>query len=135
MSVIDKRAHIYEKEKRCIVISYQSTSPWWWPYKCYSEDFHRGSTYACLSSFYLVEDTGVPGEHHRPVTSQWQTVSHNVVSSTLLVKVRQRLKLIERIQHNTLPTSSPIYNRSPVCLSSKHNPSANSIGWNQDHPI
>jgi len=30
----------------------------------------------------LVEETGVPGENHRPVTSHWQTLSHNVVSST-----------------------------------------------------
>ena len=30
----------------------------------------------------LVEETGVPGEHHRPVAKHWQTLSHNVVSST-----------------------------------------------------
>ena len=30
----------------------------------------------------LVEETGVPGEHHQPVASHWQTLSHNVVSST-----------------------------------------------------
>jgi hypothetical protein len=29
-----------------------------------------------------VEETGVPKENHRPVTSKWQTLSHNVVSST-----------------------------------------------------
>ena len=29
----------------------------------------------------LVGKTGVPGENHRPVTSHWQTLSHNVVSS------------------------------------------------------
>jgi hypothetical protein len=28
----------------------------------------------------LVEETGVPGENHRPVTSHVQTLSHNVVS-------------------------------------------------------
>jgi hypothetical protein len=33
-------------------------------------------------SVLLVEETGVPGENHRPVASQWQTLSHNVVSST-----------------------------------------------------
>ena len=33
-------------------------------------------------SVVLVEETGVPGENHRPVVSHWQTVSHNVVSST-----------------------------------------------------
>jgi hypothetical protein len=31
-------------------------------------------------SVLLVEETGVPGENHRPVASQ--TVSHNVISST-----------------------------------------------------
>jgi hypothetical protein len=33
-------------------------------------------------SVVLVEDTGVPGEIHRPVAGHWQTLSHNVVSST-----------------------------------------------------
>jgi hypothetical protein len=31
-------------------------------------------------SVLLMEETGVPGENHRPATSHWQTVSHNVVS-------------------------------------------------------
>jgi hypothetical protein len=30
----------------------------------------------------LVEETGVPGENHIPATSHWQTLLHNVVSST-----------------------------------------------------
>ena len=30
----------------------------------------------------LVEETGVPRENQRTVTSHWQTLSHNVVSST-----------------------------------------------------
>ena len=33
-------------------------------------------------SVLLVEETGVPGENHQPVVSHWQTLSHNVVSST-----------------------------------------------------
>jgi hypothetical protein len=33
-------------------------------------------------SLLLVEETGIPGENHRPATSQWQTLSLNVVSST-----------------------------------------------------
>ena len=33
-------------------------------------------------SVLLVEETGVPRENHRPAESHWQTVSHNVVSST-----------------------------------------------------
>jgi hypothetical protein len=30
-----------------------------------------------------VEETGVRGENHQPFASHWQTISHNVVSSTL----------------------------------------------------
>jgi len=33
-------------------------------------------------SVLLVEETGVPGENHRPVASHWHTLLHNVVSST-----------------------------------------------------
>jgi len=33
-------------------------------------------------SVLLVEETGGPGESHRPVASHWQPLSHNVVSST-----------------------------------------------------
>jgi hypothetical protein len=33
-------------------------------------------------SVLLVEETGVPRENHRSVANQWQTLSHNVVSST-----------------------------------------------------
>ena len=33
-------------------------------------------------SVLLVEETGVPGENHRPAASHLQTLSHNVVSST-----------------------------------------------------
>ena len=35
-----------------------------------------------LRSVLLMEETGVPGENYRPVTSHWQTLSYNVVSST-----------------------------------------------------
>jgi hypothetical protein len=34
-------------------------------------------------SVLLVENTGVLGENHRPATSHWQPLSHNVVSSIL----------------------------------------------------
>jgi len=33
-------------------------------------------------SVLLVEETGVHGENHRPAARHWQTLSHNVVSST-----------------------------------------------------
>jgi len=29
-----------------------------------------------------VEETEVPGESHRPIASDWQTLSHKMVSST-----------------------------------------------------
>jgi hypothetical protein len=32
----------------------------------------------------LMEETGEPGENHRPVASCWQTLSHNVVHLTLI---------------------------------------------------
>ena len=41
----------------------------------------------------LVEETEVPEDNHRPVTSHGQTLSHNVVSSTphsMLVSISQR---------------------------------------------
>ena len=33
-------------------------------------------------SILLMDETGVPGENHRPVASHLQTLTHNVVSST-----------------------------------------------------
>jgi hypothetical protein len=33
-------------------------------------------------SVLLMEETGVPGENHRPAASHRQTLSHNVVSNT-----------------------------------------------------
>ena len=35
-------------------------------------------------SVLLVEETGGPGENHRPVASHWQTSSHNVVHLALV---------------------------------------------------
>ena len=43
-------------------------------------------------SVLLVEETGVPGENHRPVASYWQTLSHDVVSSTLCHEQRGSAK-------------------------------------------
>ena len=36
-------------------------------------------------SVLLMEETGPPGENHRPVASHWQTLSYNFASSTLRV--------------------------------------------------
>jgi hypothetical protein len=43
--------------------------------------FNKISVILCQSVL-LVEDTGTPGENHRPAASHWQTLSHNGVSST-----------------------------------------------------
>ena len=37
-----------------------------------------------FNNILLVEETGEPGESHRPVASHWQTLSHNVVHLTLI---------------------------------------------------
>ena len=40
-------------------------------------------------SVLLVVETGVPVEHHRPVANHWQTLSHNVVSSTPTIRYKR----------------------------------------------
>jgi hypothetical protein len=40
-------------------------------------------------SVLLVEETGGPGDYHRPVASHWQTLSHNVVH-LVLIEIRTR---------------------------------------------
>jgi uncharacterized MAPEG superfamily protein len=49
-------------------------------------NFLRGLGLWCLTCYIilvlLVEETGVPEENQRPAASHWQTLSHNVVSST-----------------------------------------------------
>jgi hypothetical protein len=32
-----------------------------------------------------MEETGIPGENHRPAISHWQTLSHNVVSMLVVI--------------------------------------------------
>ena len=52
-------------------------------------------------SVLLGEETGVPGEIHRIVASHWQTLSHNVVSST--------------------PWQNKIWRKAPTCHKSQTN--------------
>jgi len=40
------------------------------------------TVYHYLKKKKTLEETGVPGENHRPAVSHWQTLSHNVVSTT-----------------------------------------------------
>jgi hypothetical protein len=43
----------------------------------------------------LVKETGVPKENHRPVASDWQTLSHNVILSTpRLSAIRTKTKSV-----------------------------------------
>jgi hypothetical protein len=37
-----------------------------------------------------VEETGVPGENHRPVVSHWQTLSHNEYTTESYSKLHQQ---------------------------------------------
>ena len=43
--------------------------------------FNNGSVISWRSVL-LMEETGVPGDNQQPVVSHWQTLSHDVVSST-----------------------------------------------------
>jgi hypothetical protein len=47
----------------------------------FNTTFHNISVISWRSVL-LVEETGVPRETHRPAASHWQTLSHNVVSTT-----------------------------------------------------
>ena len=58
---------------------HQPQSVW---FKVYNAIFNSISIISWLSVL-LMEGTGVPWKNHRPVASHWQTLSHNIVSSTL----------------------------------------------------
>jgi hypothetical protein len=45
----------------------------------FNATFNNISDISCRSAL-LVEETGLPGENHRPAARHWQTWSHNVVS-------------------------------------------------------
>jgi len=55
-------------------------------------------------SVLLVEETRVPGENHRPVASQWQSVSHNFVLDT------------PRLRFELTPLVVKIYSQSVIHL-------------------
>jgi hypothetical protein len=60
-----------------------------------------------------VEETGVPGENLQPASNHWQTLSHNLVSST--PRQERNSNIVESgIKHHTLSPSScyvPLYCR------------------------
>ena len=50
----------------------------------------------------LLEETGGPGDNHRPVASHWQTLSHNAVHLVLIeIRIKQnsysKLKIREKV--------------------------------------
>jgi hypothetical protein len=47
----------------------------------FNTTFNNISVISCQPVL-LLEESGVPGENHRPATSHWQALSHNVVSNT-----------------------------------------------------
>jgi hypothetical protein len=52
----------------------------WW---CFNATFNNISDIS-WRSILLMEETGGPGQHHRPVASHWQPLSHNVVHLALV---------------------------------------------------
>jgi len=54
----------------------------WVSVMMFNTTFNNISVISWWSLFLLVEETRGSGENHRPVASHWQTLSHNVVSST-----------------------------------------------------
>ena len=59
----------------------------------FNATFNNISVISWLSVL-LVEETGVPGENHRPAASCLQTLSHNVVYLALSVDVREILVVV-----------------------------------------
>jgi hypothetical protein len=57
---------------------------WYWRFSLFIVFNATFTNISAISwrSVLLVEETGVPGKNHRHVASNWQTLSHNVVSST-----------------------------------------------------
>jgi hypothetical protein len=75
-------------------------------------------------SVLLVEETGIHREYHRPDASQWQTLSHNVVSSTpCLCGVRAHNFSGDR--HTTCSVHPQL--STPVAVSSRCHCSPNSL--------
>jgi len=54
---------------------------WIWCLMVFNATFNNNSVISWWSVL-LVEETAVPEENHQPVASHWQTLSHNVISST-----------------------------------------------------
>ena len=53
----------------------------WLKFGLFNATFNHISVISCQSVL-LLQETGGPGEDHRPVASHWQTLSHNALWST-----------------------------------------------------
>ena len=83
-------------QKRTQTYFFQGCADWLESYGCLADclpwvggewDMAFNATFNNISvisrrSILWVQETGVPGENRGPATSHWQTLSHNVVSST-----------------------------------------------------
>jgi hypothetical protein len=58
-------------------------------------------------SFLVVEETGVPGENHRPVASHWQTLSYNVVQPALSGIRNHNISSIKSNYHMIMAMTAP----------------------------
>jgi len=52
-----------------------------WLFMVFNATFNNISVTSWWSVL-LVKETGIPGEKHGPVACHWQTLSHNVASTT-----------------------------------------------------
>jgi hypothetical protein len=94
---------------------------------CYKyTDFGFLRNYLSWQSVLLVEESGLPGENHRPVAYHWQTLSHNGVSSTSPPSVGFELTTLEVIgtdctgscksnYHTITTTTAPQHTIITVC--------------------
>jgi hypothetical protein len=64
-------------------IVYENTSFGWFTLMVFNTTFNNIPVISWRSVL-LVEETGGPEENHQPVTSHWQTLSHNAVHLALI---------------------------------------------------
>jgi hypothetical protein len=63
----------------CKKLCFTSKKEAWFRFMVFNATFNNISVIS-WQSVLLVEETGVPGENHRPVTRNWQTLSHFAVN-------------------------------------------------------
>ena len=68
----------------------------WFGLKVFNTTFNTISVISWLSVL-LVEETGGPGENHRPVTSHSQALSHNVVHLALIEIRTHKSRVVEEV--------------------------------------